>query len=317
MSNNFFSQDPDIIGDDTFTNMPDEVQEGISAPPVEFRPQAAPSASAPARTPVAATPTLKAEYLEDMEIEESEEEDYSEVLNDARLRLEQGRLYELIMNHDLFSGSDADPKAIKHVQREIRNFAKERMEIMLGMRRETSQVEHLEIDFPFNAAEVEVLKKLAFTATKGASQNADRYVPDVKKTIEEIPLLNKRTSLNPIGSAKSKQKNASLPSKPSSPMSRAKNDAIDRILAEEGVTREELEKTFNPNYKPLDKHPSQLTPDEIVERNKRASVQKTVPSTHALPMPTDAHMEAMYTQRAQAAGANPQMQAIMTLLTKK
>ena len=61
------------------------------------------------------------------------------VLSDARLRLEQGRLYEMVMNSDLFEGSDCDPKAIKNVEKEIRNFAKERMEIMLGMRQETSE----------------------------------------------------------------------------------------------------------------------------------------------------------------------------------
>src|ERR1019366_6683663 len=110
------------------------------------------------------------------------EEDFVDVLSDAHLRLEQGSLYKLVMNGNLFQDVDADPKAVQNVQKEIKTFAKERMEIMLGMRKETNTVEHLEIDFPFNALEVEVLKKLASTATKGASEHSDRYVPEVTRT---------------------------------------------------------------------------------------------------------------------------------------
>src|SRR5579863_3322316 len=49
-----------------------------------------------------------------LEIIESEE-DFSEVLNDDNLRIEQGRLYQMIMNHDLFDGMDADVKAVQNV----------------------------------------------------------------------------------------------------------------------------------------------------------------------------------------------------------
>ena len=34
------------------------------------------------------------------------EEDFSEVLNDANLRIEQGRLYQMIMNSDIFGQTD-------------------------------------------------------------------------------------------------------------------------------------------------------------------------------------------------------------------
>ena len=86
-----------------------------------------------------------------------------------------GKLYELVMKHDLFAGLDADPKAMKVVQKEIRQYAQERMEIMLGMRQEKTEAPAgfpMEL-FPFNSLEVEILKAIAATATKGESRDAE------------------------------------------------------------------------------------------------------------------------------------------------
>lgn len=308
---NFFSTDEQ---EEEFRDIPDEVVEGQQAPPAQVKLQRPATPTAPTQPPKQPVQTVEIEE----EFEEEVEEDFSEVLSDARLRLEQGRLYELIMNHDLFSGSDADPKAIKYVQKEIRNFAKERMEIMLGMRKETAQVERLEIDFPFNALEVEVLKKLAFTATKGESENSDAYVPEVKKTIEEVPLVSKKVSLNTIGSRRTTPKQTAPLTKKTAPLKRTRRDeTVEQILAEEGVTKEELETVFDPNYKPLEKHPELLTPEEVFQRNARlqAKTTKQVRSSSALPMPDLEQVNMMNTQRAQTASAHPQMQTIMNLLT--
>ena len=58
--------------------------------------------------------------------EDDEEEDMSSVMVDANLRLEMGRLYQMILKHDLFGETDADPRAIKNVQREIRKRVREK-----------------------------------------------------------------------------------------------------------------------------------------------------------------------------------------------
>ena len=82
----------------------------------------------------------------------------------------------MIMNHNIFEGVEADPKAVKFVQKQIRNFAKEQMEIMLGMRQEPSAQPAMSMDnFPFNSLEVEVLKMLASTATKGATAESEPF----------------------------------------------------------------------------------------------------------------------------------------------
>lgn len=252
--------------------------------------------------------------------EDAENEDFSAILNDANLRLEQGQLYKLIMNAELFNSGDADEKAIKNVQREIRKFAKERMEVMLGMRQEAQQqVNAFPMEsFPFNSLEVEVLKSLAATATKGASELA---APFTGASAKRAPTINTISGSRVAPSAQRQAPKAPgrpLQRQPEAPLKRSKIEmARERILAEEGVTQEEWD-AFHDSKKPLSRADlARMSEEEIIERNKHVKTTKTVPSPHAVPMPSQEHIEAIYTQRAAAATANPQMQMIMSALEKQ
>jgi len=308
--------------DNSFVDMPDEAQLDSNgqlkqSPPVRL-PRPAPTPTPSNGRLVRGEPEVEAieEELEE-EVVEEDEEDFSEVLNDASLRLEQGNLYKLIMNHNLFEGIEADPKAVQNVQKEIKKFAKERMEIMLGMRRETSTVEHLEIDFPFNAVEVEVLKKLAFTATKGASENSDRYVPEVTKTTQEVERVSRKHTLNTIGNTKTSKKGTTqakkpLNSKPSTPIKRTRLDlTIDQIALEEGIPRELLEEDISGlGGKPL----HEMSEHEIMERNRIIAKRRTgqVKSSSAIPMATPEQQEMLAVSRAnQVSVSTPLMSRIL------
>ena len=239
------------------------------------------------------TAAVQEEEFEVPELEEDFQEDYTEVLSDARYRLELGRLWEQIIKHDIFGGTDADPVAAKQVQNEIRTFAKERMEIMLGMRKETSQVERLEIDFPFNRVEVNVLKKLAHAASKGASENSDKFVPEVKRTTEEIPNITRKEGLNKIGSSNQKTQQKKLTPKSSVPVQRQKAAPVAQ------------ESAFNDpdaDYEPLKKDPSQMSPSELIARNKaaveRQRGKQPVRTATALAQPTYEQTEMLARQHA-------------------
>jgi hypothetical protein len=207
----------------------------------------------------------------------------------------------MIINHDLFAGSDSDPKAIKNVQAEIRKFAKERMEIMLGMRKETAEVERLEIEFPFNALQVDILKKLASAATKGKSDQGDNYVPEVRRVREDAPVVPRHTSLNTIGSSKKaapaprqapQPSKKPLQSRAATPVKRSRLDMdIDQICREEGIPRALLEE----NIKMLKKPTTELTDQELLERNRVAAERRgtQVASSNALPMPTQEQINNM------------------------
>lgn len=299
-----------LWGDEPFNDMPDEAQLDEHGRPKEAPPAVV---QRQLRPTVQKSIAPKVEEPEQFEVEElveellEEEEDFSDVYADANLRLEQGSLWKLIMNHELFDGVDADPKAMQNVQRAIRRFAKEQMEIMLGMRRETAQVEHLNIDFPFNSLEVEVLKKLAFTATKGATENSDNYVPTVTKVMEEVSVVPKRQTLNAIGSTRKVQPKP-LQSKPlqkqsKAPIKRTRWDlTVDQIAREEGVPRELLEE----NVPGMDKSFHEMTDAEKEERNRLISKRRGVQvrSPDALPMPSYEQQESLASSLASRASTS-------------
>lgn len=322
MSGNFLADD-----DEPFQDIPEEVQEGQHAPVPQVR-----TARPAVPPPVQAQP--EPEVYEEESVEqtaEQEEEDFSSVLTEARFKLELGRLYEMLMNHDIFSGSDADAKAIKYVTKQVRNFAKEQMEIMLGMRQvAVAEPTVIQAEFPFNDLEVQVLKAMARTATKGATESAEAQT--FTATVPQQPQA--RATLNPIGLKPAAPKMAQvqprpvarpvaaqkpaakpLPKGPAAPIRRdPRTEAqIDQILAEEGISREEYERQYNPSYKPLGKPLSQLTENEMIERNKQARTRRAT-NPAAIPMPTAEQEEMIHTQRAQAANSNPQMMSIMNLL---
>lgn len=244
------------------------------------------------------------EFLENL----LEEEDFSSVLNDANLRIEQGRLYQMIMNHDLFEGMDADVKAVQNVQKEIRKFARERMEIMLGMRQEQAAAP-ANVASPFNDLEVDILKKIASKATNGATESPEAN--QVAAAVREVP---KRQTLNPIGGSTGLRKptpaqailappkpraQRPLPSKPAAPVQRTRMDSvIDQICAEEGISRADLEL----EYVGIGKKLHELTGQELEQRQKAASQRlaknRTVKSQSAIPMATPEQQEALALSRA-------------------
>lgn len=327
MSNNFFSDEEEV-----FQDIPEEVN-GQDAPIPQVHSN---RPSAPVQQPVQqAAPEPQYYYPEESEevVEGDDEEDFSSVLTEARFKLELGSLYEMLMNHDIFAGTQADDKAIKYVTKKIRNFAKEQMEIMLGMRQEAVVQTQAAVDFPFNDLEVQTLKALARAATKGASAapEAQTYTPQ--------PVAPARVGLNTISrpaprvvqaqpkpvarqAAPAPAKQAPqkpLPQKAAAPIKRdpRKEAEIDRILAEEGITREEYDRQYDPNYKPLEKNPfGGMTDQDLINRNKQAKTRRAV-NPNAIPMPSPEQEELLHTQRAHAASVNPQMQSIMSLLTKK
>lgn len=318
MSGNYMDDDN---ASDGFRDVPEEAGGGETNVIAE----AAQPTVVPTRRvlPTQATVQLPVEPIYEGEAEaEEQEEDYTEILSDASLRLEQGNLYKMVMNSDLFSGSGYDPKAIKNVEREIRNFAKERMEIMLGMRQEATKDSFPAAGFPFNALEVEVLKSLASAATKGASQDAEAFTPTVapvprRNTVNAITVRGAQPQPKPAVKATARP----LQKGPSAPVKRPTvSDAVQRILDETGVTLEEINQTFDPNKKPLTAEElNSLTAEQIIERNRQIAQRagKSVPSQSAMPMPSQEHIDAIYTRRANEATAHPQMQMIMNLLDKK
>lgn len=189
---------------------------------------------------------------------DEDDDDFTEVLSDARLRLEQGKLYEMIMNHDLFAGVDADPRASKSVQKQVRNFARERMEIMLGIRQETFPVNGTIVSSPFNDLEVDVLKKLASAASKGATETEEANQPS-EPGPGQPP---KKKTLNTIG-------NSQRTTKPQPKLMTGKASPIQRQA--KSKPKLNLPPEMESDYEPLDKPIHEMTANELAERDRQAT----------------------------------------------
>jgi hypothetical protein len=302
MSNRF-----DWDDDEDFRDIPDEVHER-PAPPAML-----PSSSKAAPMPEPQDsygPTYDG-YEDGYEgIEEDIEEDYSAVLSDARLRLEQGRLYEMIMNHDLFGNTDADAKAVNMVQKQIRKFAKEQMEVMLGMRQTVTAYGPSEQQgTSFNSLEVEALRAIAERLTQGASRRE-------RSEAEQAPPAPRQTRLNPIGGGVKKQvdksrperRNRPLPEKPAVPVKRIKVDPnLEADLRSRGIEREYIEEAKRQleqeTGKPMNKKFEDMTDEELKERNRQIALRSRtqVRSPSALPMATPEQAEMLAVQAASSA----------------
>ena len=152
------------------------------------------------------------EFYEEF-VEEYDEEEEINTVNEAHVRLEQGRLYNMLINHNLFEGVDADPTAIANVQRQLKEFILEKLEEMLGMRvkKEKTQTQQVVVQSDFNELEIQVLKRVASKMSKGMTENA----PAPKSQVSELNTVKKqekKVSLNTLGSQVSKPKPTPKPS---------------------------------------------------------------------------------------------------------
>lgn len=136
------------------------------------------------------------EILEEAAYDLDEKE--SNVIYNARLRLEQAKLYEMLINHSLFAGVDASPDAVKIVENELKHYIVKRLEVLLGIRKPKVRQPDVEmnIELPFNATEINFLKQLAYKGTHG--QSATDTAPVA---------VQPRPTLNPlVGSTKAAPK---------------------------------------------------------------------------------------------------------------
>jgi hypothetical protein len=201
------------------------------------------------------------------------------VMESAKIRLAQGRLYEMLLKHDIFDSEiDEDPRAVKKVQSEVRAFVTERLEIMLGMRSaepKQATIQSVTVELPFNEVEVQALKAIASKLSKGESDSGVeniRVEAEVKTEMGALPpkrapqqkaALVKPTPRPPV--------RAALPSAPKKPLDR-------KQPKEKPVSGKELHK---------------MTEAELAAYAQRMKVKKvgTPSGVQPIPMPDQMMMD--------------------------
>lgn len=208
-----------------------------------------------------------------------------EVLKNARLRLEQGKLYEMLLKHNLFEGVDAEPKAIANVQKELRAFIKERLEVLVGLRpdpRLKPAQQMSEAVAGLSDVEMQVLKE--FLGKAVGSKKTEIVKNTQTKILNPIKSGNANVKVNPVKNSK--------------PAPKTKN--------EEGPG--------------LTKPPSQMTIEELREYNKNISMRqkgkKPITPSKKLPMPDSEQSAKLYISRIQSDPGQGVIGAILSKMNK-
>ena len=261
---------------------------------------------------------IEEEILEDIEQGSAFDLDDREtaVIYNARLRLEQAKLYEMLINHNLFEGVDASPRAIKNVQNELKEYIVERLEILMGMRKEKAVAipEEIEVsvESEFNDVEKDFLKQLAYKGTMGNSakgvierrtqtikpvtqSTSSGLKPLVRKEIvrEEQPVRRQVVSKPPQKKVATKKpkKTATVPSKKNS----VKNTGnVPRKLSQaeiEQLAKEDLERDVA-ILKNNGKSWKKLSPEEKARR--LAQNNRSLTNKGKIPTPTQEQINAHY-----------------------
>lgn len=218
-------------------------------------------------------------------IEESDDLDDSEFLTNARLRLEQGRLYEMFLKHNLFGDIDSDPKAISNVQKELKGFIQERLEVLLGLRPDPKLVRaQVERSLPFSSLEIDILKKVIGRISGGATEQPEARTPTSPKSDSLKTLSPPRlASIKPVQEAV-KKNTATRVSQPPKASPERKAAPIE-----------------TPSERP-DKPFSEWTAEEKEERNKQLIIEqrskKAPPTKRHVPMPSFEQQVLHYGQRS-------------------
>lgn len=282
------------------------------------------------------TPEEEYEYIQDESAFELDEHETNVVYN-ARLRLAQARLYEMLINHNLFEGVEEHPEAVHKVQSELKEYIVERLEILLGIREEKAkQAESVQVDSPFNDVEVEFLKELSYKGTNGrsalvehTSTNLPKPKPVTARPSGGLKPLQTKARPTPKVIAKSQpapapqKKQVVLPTpKKTTPTAtkryaKKKNNTVQKQVklrssigkremteAEaEAIARQDLE-DLKKRKKPLHKMSAKEKMQEIKRVNDKHSRVKDVEGR--IPMMSPEQQEYLYLNREARHSSNPQ-----------
>lgn len=246
----------------------------------------------------------------------------SNVIFNARLRLEQAKLYEMLINHNLFDGIEASPDAISNVQNELKVYIVKRLEILLGLREPVVRVETAVAELPFNDIEVDFLKQLAFKGTNGASENGAPVTPKIERQqvvkslapakqqepakLKSLATPKRKVEPEPEKEVVRTQPQAKKASPPPAPTRQPAKKAPEAKMRPSGMGRDlspqEVELLAMKDLKETPKKPfHEMTAKEKAERIKQVNEKHKRPSAtnKVAPMPSSNELEMKYMNQIQ------------------
>lgn len=276
------------------------------------------------------------------------------VVSDAMVRLEQARLYDMLIKHDLFKGVKAHPSALRNVQNELKSYIVQRLEILLGLKKEKVEKElpkQVQVELPFNDVEIEFLKALSYKGTKGASAQLDSkkvVATEVLPTVAAPKQIEQQEpeGLQPLGGydeddyeddyeeevieeparpkkvVKKKPAPKTTPKrKPvkKTPQVKKTKPSRAKINRRGEISDEEAERIAREDIermKGYKKPAHKMSAQELIEANKRINSNKSGQVQGAKPIPTGSSLEMHYRTKQANQSANPQSGGFNVLLNQ-
>lgn len=188
----------------------------------------------------------------------------------ATARIEQGNLYKLLIDNDIFEGVNASPDVLQKVRKEIVQFATMRLEILLGIRKVERRNTVASSSVSLDEEEVMLLKGL-LGKVKGKEANAVSVAPNRTSTepVKLKPIQSSSTAqfsnkTPPYSAAKKEPETPKTIAKPETHKTTISEESVDTTseLKEKKATISELKKERDIILKNVQKRDNEWTEEE-------------------------------------------------------
>ena len=220
------------------------------------------------------------EVIEEVEEEEQEAAETASVINEAIERIEQAKLYEALLSHQLFSPNSARASVIKAVKKEFKEFIQFRLEVLLGMRADGKVGSHSasgrNVPSPFSDEETAALKDIASKLVqRGRAQQSQPTINSVNVPRPQIQELT-------VQASPQVQEVGEQPQRTTRTVTRRIVKRNGQIVSQEDV----------PTEKPQKRVPRPKT-NNVNAKTGQDYGQAANPAKPPVPMPTQAAMDNM------------------------
>ena len=232
---------------------------------------------------------IDSDYQSDSDNNSSYSLDMSEkqIMQQSIMRLGQARLYEMFLKHDLFGEVDVEESVKRVVEKELKTFILERLQILLGIKREpevveTQVIQQITTPPQFNDIEVEFLKALSNKGTGGASSKGVTTQPLPVQTTSVVSkpkdvLTTMSSSSTPTKTLKTMSPPIKKPiEKKVKQNNKASNNKLLDLINNHGLNQKEAEAVLRDLEMPNNKRPNQMSASELRERNSKINNKKPV-----------------------------------------
>lgn len=278
------------------------------------------------------------------------------IVANAMVKLEQARLYEMLIKHDMFKGVKANPTALANVKRELKDYILSRLEKLLAInsgKEEPKQPVRVEVESPFNDVEIEFLKALSYKGTKGLSaeagtkkitateiqplqssqkvkeepqglsslgdyDNQTEPYEEEEEYVEPAPVRKPKKVAKPAPKRKKAQKaKPKVKPSPSQPVKKNKPSRA-KINRRGEISDSEAERIAREDIERMKgrKPVNKMTATELIEANKKITTANKARPAGAKPIPTAQQLNLQYQTQQLQNSQNPNSNGFNLLLNK-